>query len=188
MIERGIAMSGEKKGYFEAALSDFVFDVAAGGAIRHLVDRGYSVNQIMKELSYPVPRDRVEQAVLRHMTETGILIAGFPEDDKKEDVRILEEKDSRKLYDSMMRYIEEYGLDNSYMECPFGKWQKNDENKLLQVISCLTSREQEYILGIRWEKDIMYHRLNDRMREIGIKLSAHTNEEWKFYFVKYREG
>ena len=45
--------------YFEAALSDFVFDVAAGGAIRHLTDRGYSVEQIMRELSYPVPRIKV---------------------------------------------------------------------------------------------------------------------------------
>jgi len=62
-----------RKEYFEAALSDFVFDVAAGGAIRHLTDRGYSVEQIMRELSYPVPRDRVEKAVYRHLTESRIL-------------------------------------------------------------------------------------------------------------------
>lgn len=42
-----------KEGYFEAALSDFAFDVAAGGAIRHLVDRGYSVGQIVKETVLP---------------------------------------------------------------------------------------------------------------------------------------
>ena len=177
-------MSEEKKGYFEAALSDFVFDVAAGGAIRHLVDRGHSVEQIMKELDYPVPRAKVEKAVYRHLTETGILIDKLPSEDEKVRIHLLQEKDSRKLYEAMVRYIEEYGVENSYMECPFGKWMKNDENKLQQVLSCLTSREQEYILGIRWERNVMYHRLNDRMREIGIKLSGHTEAEWKFYFLQ----
>ena len=44
----GLMMQENRPKYFEAALSDFVFDVAAGGAIRHLVDRGYSVEQMMK--------------------------------------------------------------------------------------------------------------------------------------------
>ena len=175
-------MSEEKKGYFEAALSDFVFDVEAGGAIRHLVDRGHSVEQIMRELDYPVPRTKVEKAVYRHLTESGILIDGLPSENEKVRIHLLHEKDSRKLYEAMTRYIEEYGIENSYIECPFGKWIKNDENKLKQVLSCLTSREQEYILGIRWERNVMYHRLNDRMREIGIKLSVHTEDEWNFYF------
>lgn len=177
-------MSEEKKGYFEAALSDFVFDVAAGGAIRHLVDRGHSVEQIMKELDYPVPRAKVEKAVYRHLTESGILIDQLPSEDGKMRIHLLQEKDSRKLYEAMTRYIEEYGIENSYMECPFGKWMKNDENKLLQVLSCLTSREQEYILGIRWDRNVMYHRLNDRMREIAIKLSRHTEDVWNFYFIQ----
>lgn len=176
-------MNDEKKGYFEAALSDFVFDVAAGGAIRHLVDRGHSVEQIMNELDYPVPRPRVEKAVYRHMTESGILLDKLPTEDEKVNIHLLREKESRKLYGAMTDNIAKYGVQNSYMECPFGMWMKNDRSKLQQVISCLTSREQEYILGIRWERNIMYHRLNDRMREIGMKLSGHTDEEWKFYFI-----
>lgn len=178
-------MSDGKKGYFEAALSDFVFDVAAGGAIRHLVDRGHSVEQIMKELDYPVPRAKVEKAVYRYMTETGMLIAKLPPEDENVRWHLLQEKDGKKLHKAMTEYIEEYGVENSYMECPFGKWMKNDENKLKQVISCLTSREQDYILGIKWERNVMYHILNDRMREIGIKLSMNTQEEWKFCFLQF---
>ena len=177
-------MSSEKKGYFEAALSDFVFDVAAGGAIRHLVDRGHSIEQITKELDYPVPRAKVEKAVHRYMTETGMLISKLPPEDEKKHIHLLHEKDARKLHEKMTEYIEKFGVRNSYMECPFGKWMKDDENKFKQVISCLTSREQEYILGIQWERSNMYHILNERMREIGIKLSMHSNEEWKFYFIE----
>ena len=32
--------------YLKKALSDFTFDVASGGAIRHLADRGYTVQEI----------------------------------------------------------------------------------------------------------------------------------------------
>ena len=52
-MEQDKMLKEGKEGYFEAALSDFAFDVAAGGAIRHLVDRGYSVGQIVKETVLP---------------------------------------------------------------------------------------------------------------------------------------
>ena len=64
--------------YFEEALSNFVHDVASGGAIRHLVESGYSVNQIMERLDYPTPRERVEKTVYQYMTESGILLSQLP--------------------------------------------------------------------------------------------------------------
>ena len=36
--------------YFENALSGFVFDMAAGNAIRHLADKGYTVKRIKNSL------------------------------------------------------------------------------------------------------------------------------------------
>ena len=89
----------EKKGYFEAALSDFVFDVAAGGAIRHLADRGHSVEQIMDELSYPVPRAKVEKAFYRYLLESGILIKRLPDENAERQILLLREKTRhRKAY------------------------------------------------------------------------------------------
>ena len=41
-------------GYFEEALSNFTKDFAYGGAIRHLVDHGYTVDRIIKEFHYPI--------------------------------------------------------------------------------------------------------------------------------------
>lgn len=176
-------MQEKNTGYFEAALSDFVFDVAAGGAIRHLTDRGYSVEQIMKELDYPVPRAKVEKAVYRHLTQSGILLGKLPAETIERRIHLLQESTKEKLIVAMAEYIGLFGVENSYMECPFGQWMKNDEKKLHQITACLTSREQEYILGIRWEQNVMYHRLNGRMREIGMKLVMHTDEEWRFYFI-----
>lgn len=179
-------MEGQKGGYFQVALSDFMFDVAAGGAIRHLTDRGHSVEQIMKELDYPVARSKVEKAVFRHLVESGILMSGLPKEDEKMQILHLRtdvEKDRNKFRAALVKHIEKYGETNSYMECPFGLWMKNDEKKLHKVMEVLTSREKEYILGICWEHKMMYHRLNDRMREIGMKLGADTGEEWSFFFI-----
>ena len=179
-------MDGQKGGYFQAALSDFMFDVAAGGAIRHLTDRGHSVEQIMKELDYPVARSKVEKAVYRHLMESGILMSGLPAENEKIRIHHLQtdaEKDRNKFKTSLVNHIETYGEKNSYMECPFGLWMKNDEKKLQQVMTVLSSREKEYILGIKWEHNMMYHRLNDRMREIAMKLGTDTCEEWKFFFL-----
>lgn len=179
-------MKDGHEGYFEAALSDFVFDVAAGGAIRHLVDRGYSVEQIMRELSYPVPRAKVEKAVYRHLTESHILLAKLPAEDEKLRIKILQGDKTAKFQKLLAEAIAESGEENAYMECPFGQWKKKDEKRLTQTIACLTNREQEYLLGILWEKEIMYHRLNGRMREIAMKLVKDSEQEWKFYFLQKR--
>lgn len=177
-------MEDGRKEYFEAALSDFVFDVAAGGAIRHLTDRGHSVEQIMGELDYPVPRARVEKAVYRHLTQSGILLSALPAGTIERQICLFQEKEIGKMLQALAKWIEEYGEENSYMECPFGQWIRKDEKKLSGIIACLSSREQEYIRGILWEQDVMYHRLNGRMREIGMKLAMHTKEAWKFYLLK----
>lgn len=64
--------------YFQEALSNFMHDAASGSAIRHLVDRGLSVDQIMQELDYPTPRSRVERTVYEYMLQTGILLWELP--------------------------------------------------------------------------------------------------------------
>ena len=64
--------------YFQEALSNFMHDAASGSAIRHLVDRGLSVDQIIQELDYPTPRARVERTVYEYMLQTGILLRELP--------------------------------------------------------------------------------------------------------------
>lgn len=68
-----------KQEYFQKALSDFTFDVASGGAIRHLADRGYTVSQIMKMLDFPTPFDRVQQIVWKHFLDKGIVLLREPD-------------------------------------------------------------------------------------------------------------
>ena len=136
----------------------------------------------MRELSYPVPRTRVEKAVYRHLLESRILLPELPAEDNAMRIKLLQGDKSVHFSEMLAKAIAESGEENAYMECPFGAWLKKDEKRLEQNLACLTGREREYLFGIRWEKDIMYHRLNDRMREIGLKLVRGTEEKWRFYF------
>ena len=49
----------EENSIFNRALHNFTFEMAARGGIRHLYDLGLSAEEIQKELSYPLPLERI---------------------------------------------------------------------------------------------------------------------------------
>ncbi len=49
--------------YFNEELSNFTKDFAYGGAIRHLVDKGYTADRIIREFHYPLSRETIEKMV-----------------------------------------------------------------------------------------------------------------------------
>lgn len=64
--------------YFRNALSDFTFEAASGGAIRHLADLGYTVKQISEKLTYPTPYEKVSKTVWQHLTDTQVVLTHEP--------------------------------------------------------------------------------------------------------------
>ena len=78
-------MEEPKQEYFKKSLSDFTFDMASGGAIRHLVDRGYTVEQIVKMLDFPTPYDRVQQTVWKYFLDKGTVLLKEPEREAEEE-------------------------------------------------------------------------------------------------------
>ena len=61
----------EDKSIFNRALHNFTFDVAARGGIRHLYNLGLSAAEIQKELSYPLPIERIEKEIAEYEKELG---------------------------------------------------------------------------------------------------------------------
>lgn len=49
--------------YFNEALSNFAKDFAYGGAIRHLVDKGYTAERIIREFRYPLSDESIKKMV-----------------------------------------------------------------------------------------------------------------------------
>lgn len=181
----------EKKGtespdYFREALTDFVHDAASGGAIRHLVDLGYTTDQIMEKLDFPTPRARVEKTVYRYMLEKKILLEKLPEPEEEMRLTVKKGLTERMILKEIRKRMEENGEENSYLYC-FGDALRDGEIKMTEMLSCLTAREREYLQGIPWERPGMYHRLNSRMLEIGVQMAAKWGEEWKFFFLRTKE-
>lgn len=67
-----------EKEFFKKALSNFTHEVASGGAIRHLADRGYTVQQIVEKLDFPTPYESVQEVVWTHMTENRCILLMEP--------------------------------------------------------------------------------------------------------------
>lgn len=176
-----------QQGYFEEALSDFVHDVASSGAIRHLVDSGYSVEQIIEKLDFPTSQERVEKTVYRYMTESGMLLTKLPVEEEAMKKHFLNKQKRGLIRQTLAEHLAVNGEEASYMRCLFGRIMKKDRDMLLKMLSDLTTREREYILGVPWKENVMYHRLNSRMFEIGVLLAANPEYEYSFYFLKSRE-
>lgn len=238
----------DKPNYFQTALSNFTTDVACGGAVRHLTDIGYTLDQIVERLDYPASRMKVQRIMMDYLYESRVLLreepslalfAGREEYVQEQDVygrrtlrRIIHDQDSQyKMTDTpdltpMSRNEETAGKqdilwkesaydsrrDGKLTELLYRKCQENDEKfcyascafRFLNIdssgysenegqtagtetISCLHKRQQEYLRGIQWEKPIVYHRLNQRMREIIGKLYEAGVYSGVCYFVSSRE-
>lgn len=75
----------EKQNYFRQALSDFAFDAAGGGAIRHLTDLGYTVRQIEAALDVPVPYKKIQQTVWERLLDRGVILLIKPGSNRKKE-------------------------------------------------------------------------------------------------------
>lgn len=205
--------------YFRNALSDFTYEAASGGAIRHLADLGYTVKQITEKLTYPTPYERVRKTVWQHLIDTQIVLIQEPGSGKQtgkatytvthdkygrasfqlekawtgspEPVQWKERHYSEEKCGALAVYLadqcEANGDDESYVSCDFGLQTTKEKEKYEVVMQTLNERQREYISGLPWEAKICYHRLNQRMREIVVKLYAAGLYRGNCYFLKSGE-
>lgn len=79
---------------FQKALSNFTYEAASGGAIRHLTNLGYTVKQITERLSFPTPYEKVQKTVWEQLLDTGVLLLEEP---------------GNKIQREKVSYVKEYG-------------------------------------------------------------------------------
>lgn len=204
-----------EESYFNKALANFTYDVACGGAIRHMADKGYTVKQISERLDYPVSYEKIQRTVCHHLLEKGILRSELPDfSEAAKDVEYIREYD-RFGHSSFRKKEKERTapIQNAeWKKCRFSAKNGEELQQFLSrkarengeeysYISCdfgmygesdklygyLDSRQREYIHGILWQKKRMYHRLDYRMMEIARKLFLCDDYEMICYFGKTGE-
>lgn len=183
---------------FNKSMGNFIHEMSGAGAIRHMVDQGYSIRQIMERLDYPTPQRRVEETALKHMLKQGILLERLPDMEFRQ-IKIPALWDRRQLSEAVYVRKERDGEEFSYVLLPIAGL-KQDGKSLFR----LNDREREYLCGLPWEGSMVYHRLTARMYEIAMELSMAVGsgigeseensvgyaglEEMRFYFLKSREA
>lgn len=178
--------------FFGKAMGNFMHEMSGAGAIRHMVDQGYSIRQIMERLDYPTPQCRVEETALKHMLKQGILLESLPNRVSLSGVRPEQGKrtepapeseetmitmgyrrtviccpyDRKQLSEAIYSRKERDGEASSYVLLPLGKLKKDRE-----ALSCLSGRERDYLCGLPWKGGTVYHRLTGRMYETAMELA-----------------
>jgi len=189
-------MSEQK--YFKHALKKFTFDVASKGAICHLSDRGFTVDQIMKNLDFPTPYDCVQQTVWEHFLDTGVILLKEPGQEGLQEIyayvtdydaygrssfrRVTVSATSTKAicwkelkcgrldYSRLEELCAANGEEMCYVSCDFGLRSRREPEQFLKDVQGLEADEREYVLGLPWERKPVYHRLDQRMRNIVARL------------------
>ncbi len=248
----------DETSYFQNALSSFVTDAACGGAVRHLTDIGYTLDQIVDRLDYPAPRAKVQRIMMAYLYESRVLLPEEPTEElfapqeqfvqvqdaygkrsfRKIEVdyrgqtnmtsapdltaasqrnkmaqareilwkeSVYDPKRDGKLTELLYRKCKEGGETYSYVSCPFGEpagdqysqigekeqGVQSEQGGLCAAVEdkmgCLNGRQREYLRGIRWEKPVVYHRLNRRMLEIIGKLYEAGAYSGACFFVTGQE-
>ncbi len=179
----------EKTRAFDQALSNFTFGVANRDLICHMAAEGYSVRQIKEATDYPVSEDKIRETVWEYYLETGLIRLNPPDagDEPRyeyvmdigrfgkrsfrrvemkcdsEPAQSGEEKDH---YQPDGRFSESPNKEASYIPCDFGILRATDAERFQSILDALDSRKRDYIEGLPWPPQIVYHIDNLAMREI----------------------
>lgn len=211
--------------YFQNALSDFTYEAASGGAIRHLADSGYTVKQISEKLTFPTPYERVRKTVWHHLLATGVVLLEEPgsgEQYKKPAYTVDHDKYGRTSFrlttpqsgnNESVHWKESpaftgwkrhgakaeelavlladkctaNGEAGAYVSCNFGLYGREKDGEYAAAVATLNEKQREYISGLMWEPKVCYHRLDQRMREIIVRLYGAGLYHGECYFLKLRE-
>lgn len=158
--------------YFKKALTNFSQDMANGGAIRHLWNRGYSIRQIIEQLDFPAPYERVQNVVWEHLVDTGVVCLTKPEAaHRQEQVSYVKEYDKygRTSFRRVTEVIHKEETE-TYVPCDFGIWMQRDPKRYEEILDCLKERQREYLTDIPWRGRRVYHKREGIMGKIVERL------------------
>ena len=161
--------------FFKAALNDFTADFAAGGAIRVMADKGYSVQKIHDRLDFPLPLERVRGLVWKHYLETGVILEEEPECiSPKERITYVKVQDEygRSSFKQVVEKVEGKPGEESrrgakeYVAIDFGKRLYQDKKGFEKALESLSEEDREYVLGLPWPIKTVWHVKDERMGRI----------------------
>lgn len=157
-------MEGE---YFKKALSNFTLDFAAGGQIKALTDKGYTVSEIKNRLDFPLPESTLSELVWKRMIESGKVLLEAPSDDTvTEHVRYEKVQGAYGKTSFKKITVKEENDPKEYVPCEFGKLLYKDRSGFERSLEGLSSKDRDYVLGLPWPLQTVWHIKDERIVRI----------------------
>lgn len=157
---------------FNKALSNMTGEIAYKAAVRHLVDIGYSMKEIEKQLTYPVPFEKIRDCAYEYMRESGMILLEEPSkipSVKRFDYVLEEGKYGQKTYKRVLLDETETSKEE-YIPVDFGLMSEEETESVRKLMS---AKEWEYISGIPWPKRRVYLRKTNSPVYDIIKSTTH---------------
>lgn len=96
-------------------------------------------------------------------------------------------KDAAELSSFLEERCRADGEEGAYVSCDLGLLCKRDPAGFEQVLSLLEEGQREYVQSVFWVRKRVYHRLDERMRKIVVRLYGADAYHGACYFVKEGE-
>ncbi len=153
---------------FNKALGNFINDAAAGGAVRHLADLGYSISKISDEINYPISKEHIAKYMWEHFLNIGKISLEEPQPIHEKASFIKEQDEFGRI--SFRRVTETVdNSDKEYVRCEFGKEKYKNTEEFRAFIEKLEPGDKEYIMLLPWPLAPVYHELDERMKRIVLE-------------------
>lgn len=153
---------------FNKALGNFINDAAAGGAVRHLADLGYSISRIEEEINYPISKEKIAQYMWEHYLNIGKISLEEPQPVHEKASFVKEQDEFGRI--SFRRVTETVdNSDKEYVQCEFGKELYKNTAEFKSFLERLEPGDREYITLMPWPLTTVYHELDARMRRIVLE-------------------
>ena len=159
----------EKPSAFDNALSNFTFGMANRDLICHMATEGYSVRQIKEATDYPVSVEKIAETVWEYYLETSVIrLTPTGEDDEPRYDYVM---DVGKYGKRSFRRIEVNDSNRqtkmeTYIPLDIGIIKSRNPEKYQQLLDTLDSRKRDYIEGLPWPDQTVWHIDNLAIREI----------------------
>lgn len=150
---------------FNKALSNFINDAAAGGAVRHLADLGYSISEISENIDYPISKEKIAGYMWEHFVSIGKICLDEPQPTHEKQSFVKEQDAFGRI---SFRRVKEI-VDNSereYIKCDYGRLLYQQDEEFIKWLKGLPEPDREYIELLPWPLTCVYHELDQRMKRI----------------------
>ena len=152
--------------YFQKALSRFAVEFAAGNAIRALADKGLTVSEIHDMLAYPVPQKTISEMVWAHYLDTCVIFLEDPGSTGEKVVASYEKVQDAYGKISFRQIKKTIPVTGEYIRCDFGKRLYQDREGFISRLQALDAKDRDYVLGLPWPLQTVYHKKDARMERI----------------------